>query len=66
MLTPMLRDLPAARAHQIEILNHCGRLFDKGKLRIHVSENLPLAEAARAHAMIEEGHASGKLVLVME
>jgi NADPH2:quinone reductase len=66
MLTPMLRYLPAARAHQIEILNHCGRLFDKGKLRIHVSENLPLAEAARAHAMIEEGHASGKLVLVME
>jgi NADPH2:quinone reductase len=66
MLTPMLRDLPKARAHQVEILEQCGRLFDEGKLRVHVAETLPLAEAAKGHAMIEEGHTIGKLVLVME
>lgn len=65
MLTPMLRDLPQARAHQVEILEQCGRLFDEGQLRVHVAETLPLAEAARGHALVEEGHTLGKLVLVM-
>jgi len=66
MLTPMLRDLPEARAHHGEILDQCGRWIDQGRLRIEVSDRLPLAEAARAHALIEAGHVQGKLVLEME
>jgi NADPH2:quinone reductase len=65
MLTPMLRNLPQARAHHVEILDHCARLCDEGRLKIHVSDILPLAEAARAHALIEKGHTMGKLVLGM-
>ncbi|MFF8432313.1 NADP-dependent oxidoreductase [Streptomyces sp. NPDC016566] len=39
-------------------------LARKGVLRAHVQEALPLSEAARAHALGEEGHLTGKLVLV--
>ncbi len=63
MLTPMLRDLPTARAHHGEILDRCAELIDSGKLRLHLSDTLPLADAATAHALIEQGHVEGKLVL---
>jgi NADPH2:quinone reductase len=36
MLTPMLQDLPEARRHQGEILNHCSQLISEGKLRVHI------------------------------
>jgi NADPH2:quinone reductase len=64
MLTPMLADLPAARAHQGEILDRCAALCDVGELKIDVSGTLPLAQAAEAHRRIESGHTRGKLVLV--
>jgi NADPH2:quinone reductase len=64
MLTPMLEQLPGARAHQAEILDHCAALADAGKLKIEVSQSLPLEQAARAHQQIETGHTRGKLVLV--
>jgi NADPH2:quinone reductase len=63
MLTPMLRDLPQARAHQGEILDRCAAMIDAGQLQLHVSEVLPLAQAATAHARIEQGRVQGKLVL---
>lgn len=63
MLTPMLRDLPEARDHQVEILNRCGQWMDEGRVQIHVGQVLPLEEAAAAHALIEAGHMSGKAVL---
>ena len=63
MLTPMLTELPVARAHQIDILQRCAALVADGKLTPHVSATLPLAAAAQAHTMIETGHVSGKLVL---
>ena len=65
MLTPMLRDLPEARAHQGEILDRCAEYIDRGELRIEVDETFPLAQAADAHRRIEEGHTRGKLVLTM-
>ena len=40
-------------------------LVRQGKLRVHVSSAIPLAEASRAHRLIEEGSTSGKVVLVM-
>lgn len=64
MLTPMLADLPEARAHQGEILDRCATLCDAGGLNIEVSGTLPLAQAAEAHRQIEAGHTRGKLVLV--
>lgn len=65
MLTPMLRDLPAARAHHGEILDACAALADEGQLHIHVSHTFPLTETAAAHACLEAGHMQGKVVLSM-
>jgi NADPH:quinone reductase-like Zn-dependent oxidoreductase len=38
-------------------------LLDKGALRPVISHLLPLAEAAEAHRILEDGHAGGKIVL---
>lgn len=65
MLTPMLRELPRARAHQGEILDACARGIDEGWLRIHVGRVFPLEQAAEAHRLIGEGHMQGKAVLAM-
>jgi len=66
MLTPMLHEQPAARAHQGEILRRCAQWIDTGELRIQVSETFPLEQVAVAHNRIEEGHTQGKLVLTMD
>jgi NADPH2:quinone reductase len=63
MLTPMLEDLPEARAHQSWILEQAAKLLETGRLRIEVAQVLPLAQAAEAHRRIEQGHTQGKLVL---
>ncbi|MBD1862569.1 zinc-binding dehydrogenase [Trichocoleus desertorum] len=65
MLTPMLQGLVAAQQHQAEILEACATLFDEGKLKIHLQQALPLAEAATAHRLLEAGSMTGKLVLVI-
>ena len=64
MLTPMLRDLPQARAEQVTILCNCSEFIDSGSLKLTLSETLPLSQAAEAHRRIEEGHTQGKLVLI--
>ena len=66
MLTPMLHDLPKARAHHGEILRRRGERIDQGKLHIKVAETFPLAQAADAHRLLEEGHTMGKIVLTMD
>jgi NADPH:quinone reductase len=65
MLTPMLRDLSEARDKHIDILNQCAVFADQGLLKPHISQQLPLQEAAKAHSIIEEGHTSGKIVLTI-
>lgn len=50
--------------HHGEILQQCANLIDAGKLTIEVSQTFPLAEAAKAHAVIESGSVQGKLVLL--
>ncbi|MGZ8223409.1 MAG: zinc-binding dehydrogenase, partial [Methylobacter sp.] len=65
MLTPMLRDLPDARDKHVEILKQCAQWVDKGLLKTHISKQLPLAEAAKAHELIETGHSTGKIVLAV-
>ncbi|RFS87210.1 NADP-dependent oxidoreductase [Actinomadura spongiicola] len=39
------------------------RLVETGRLRVHVSHRIPLAEAAKAHALVDEGRSTGKVVL---
>ncbi|WPL18806.1 Zinc-type alcohol dehydrogenase-like protein [Thiorhodovibrio winogradskyi] len=63
MLTPQLRDIGDAQAHQSWILSQCAELMARGQLDIHVSESLPLDRAAEAHRRLEAGGMSGKLVL---
>jgi NADPH2:quinone reductase len=63
MLTPMLRHLAQARAHQIDILKSCKRMIENNQLQVHVSQVLPLEQAAQAHALIEQGRTQGKIVL---
>lgn len=63
MLTPMLRHLDAARRHQVEILEQCADLIDRGRLRIHLGQTYPLDQAVAAHTQIETRHTTGKLAL---
>jgi NADPH2:quinone reductase len=65
MLTPQLKQLPDALAHQGEILRRCSELFDAGELRIVVADTFPLERAADAHRRLEAGGMQGKLVLTM-
>ncbi|MCC6427898.1 MAG: NADP-dependent oxidoreductase [Phycisphaerales bacterium] len=44
-------------------LKEIAALIDGGKVKPHVTKVFPLAEAAQAHAKIEEGHTQGKIVL---
>ena len=63
MLTPMLLGETALQVQQAQILTECANLFDAGKLKIHVSEVLSLAEAAKAQQLLESGSMTGKIVL---
>jgi len=66
MLSPMLRDLPQARAHQIEILDIAANMMDAGNLHLRIQNHFALQGANQAHAMIEDGHTHGKLILQIE
>lgn len=63
MLTPMFLGLHEARIAQRRILEEGARRFDSGQLKVIVRHTFPLANAAEAHRLIEEGHATGKIVL---
>lgn len=65
MLTPMVKNLPEARQHQVNILKQCADWIDQGELRIEMTANYPLVDAAKAHQAIEEGHTMGKIALTI-
>ena len=46
-------------------LTWLGGLAASGDLRVEIAREFPLAEAARAHRLLEEGHVRGKLVLTV-
>jgi NADPH:quinone reductase-like Zn-dependent oxidoreductase len=46
-------------------LESLGALATAGRLHVEVSHEVPLAEAARAHRLAEEGHGRGKVVLTV-
>ncbi|MEA5572530.1 zinc-dependent alcohol dehydrogenase family protein [Calothrix sp. UHCC 0171] len=66
MLTPMLQGIVEAQQYQAEILKQCASWMDKGELKIHVSHEFPLQDAAKAHQLLENGSMTGKIVLLME
>jgi len=66
MLTPMLKDLPKARKHQMFILDRCKEYFETGHLKIHISHTLSLSKSIDAHNGIQSGSMTGKIVLDME
>lgn len=72
---PTLADLTEARARGIEAgipsaapdrdrLQELANGLADGSISIEVSEVLPLADAARAHELLDAGHVAGKIVLV--
>ncbi len=46
-----------------EQLNAIGKLVDEGRLKVHVSTVLPLAEVKKAHQLSQSGRTRGKIVL---
>ncbi|MCO1582743.1 NADP-dependent oxidoreductase [Crossiella sp. SN42] len=46
-------------------LTYLGDLAASGRLRVDIQQSFPLAEAAAAHRLLEEGHVRGKLVLTV-
>lgn len=49
-----------------EQLARIGRLIESGTVNPHVSQELPLKEAAKAHLQSESGRTRGKIVLVVD
>ena len=66
MLTPLYLGLHAARVAQRHILEEGANLIEQGRLKVHVSRELALAQAAEAHRLLEAGHTTGKIVLRIE
>jgi NADPH:quinone reductase len=50
------------RAHAVETLN---RLLAHGGIEHAIAQRLPLAEIASAHELVEQGHATGNVVLAI-
>jgi NADPH:quinone reductase len=65
MLTPMLKGMIEAQQAQAKILQQCARLINQQKLKIHLTHTFPLAEAAAAHQLLEQGSMIGKIALVI-
>jgi NADPH2:quinone reductase len=66
MLSPLFFGLEGARARQTTILEQCAAMIDEGRLRVHLTQTLPLDEAAEAHRILEGGHTNGKIALTMD
>jgi NADPH:quinone reductase len=65
MLTPMLQGMVEVLQHQADILSQCAIWMNEGKLKIHVTHQLPLADAAIAHQLLETGSIAGKIILLI-
>lgn len=66
MLTPLYLGLHAARLAQRRVLEEGTKLIEQGRLRVHVSREMTLQQAADAHRLLETGHTTGKIVLRIE
>ncbi len=66
MLTPQVLGLSADRIRQRKILEQGAALMEAGSLKVQVSHQLPLEQAAEAHRLIEVGGMIGKIILTMD
>jgi NADPH2:quinone reductase len=66
MTSPLLLGNHERRCAQTRILEQGGRLFDEGRLKIHVTNVMALADAAAAHKLVEEGHTTGSVVVQID
>ncbi|HJY87082.1 MAG TPA: zinc-binding dehydrogenase [Candidatus Acidoferrales bacterium] len=55
----------SAEMRNAAVMRAIAELATNGKVTVAVAEVLPLAEAARAHALVEKRHAPGKIVLTV-
>ena len=58
-----VRMTSGAEGRAYHALGEAAQLFEEKSLSLPVAETFPLAEAARAHRVSQEGHVRGKLVL---
>ncbi|MGM3305326.1 zinc-dependent alcohol dehydrogenase family protein [Anabaena sp. WFMT] len=65
MLTPMILGNVESMQHHGEILQQCANWIDENKLKIQVTHQFPLEEAAKAHQLLENGAITGKIVLLI-
>ncbi len=63
MLTPMWLGLEDRLAAQGAILRQALSLLAAGRLQVHIAERFALSEVASAHARLEAGSMTGKIVL---
>jgi NADPH:quinone reductase-like Zn-dependent oxidoreductase len=49
----------------VHSLGEIGELVESGRFTLQVAQTFPLADIARAHSLSENGHAPGKLVLLV-
>ena len=64
MLIPMFFDQAAGKAHHGDILRELARRVDAGEMRSLVHEEVfDFADVGRAHSLLEDGGAIGKIVL---
>ena len=63
MLTPMWKRLEERLKGQAMILRQALELIASGKLKIRHAASFSLAEAGKAHALLESGQAAGKVTL---
>jgi NADPH2:quinone reductase len=62
---PSLGDYTATRAELLATANHLFDMVAAGRIRIAISAEYPLAEAARAHADLEARRTTGSIVLIV-
>lgn len=56
---------PTPQKHPERALAEAARLYSEGAFRLRVEKTFPLAETGKAQALSAEGHATGKLVIVV-
>jgi NADPH2:quinone reductase len=65
MPAPQIFGMTAGREAQTHILEEGAALIDEGRLQVKVGAAYPLDRAAEAHAALEAGHITGKVVLTI-
>ena len=66
MLTPMWLGLEAERRRQGKIVRQAMNWLGEGRIEVRLAATFPLQEAARAHALLEKGGMTGKVVLQVQ